>query len=106
MDEPASGPASIDELRVAFDSELVRDKRAAAETAYALAFRYRNEDVDGERRFDLASVWATCAVELLDELPSETLDQVASTRMAVGGVPLPELLHAGVVRERLIDVLA
>jgi len=84
----------------------VQDKRAAAETAYALAFRYRNEDVDGERRFDLAGVWATYAIELLDELPSETLEQVASTRMAVGGVPLPELLHAGVVRERLTDVLA
>jgi hypothetical protein len=50
-------------------------------------------------------VWATHAIELLDELPSETVDQVASTRMSVGGVPLPELLHSGVVRERLGDVL-
>jgi hypothetical protein len=96
---------SIDELRAAFDRELVEDKRAAAETAYALAFRYRNEDVDGERRFDLAGVWATHAIDLLEELPSETLEQVASTRMSVGGVPLPELLHAAVVRERLADVL-
>jgi hypothetical protein len=96
---------SIDELRAAFDRELVEDKRAAAETAYALAFRYRDEDVDGARRFDLAGVWATHAIDLLEELPSETLEQVVSTRMSVGGVPLPELLHAGVVRERLADVL-
>jgi hypothetical protein len=61
--------------------------------------------VDGGRQFDLAGVWATHAIHLLEELPSETLEQVASTRMSVGGVPLPELLHAGVVRERLADVL-
>lgn len=97
--------ASVDELWAAFERELVVDKRAAAETAYALAFRYRDADVDGQRRFDLAGAWATHAVELLDELPSETVDQVASTRMSVGGVPLPELLHSGVVRERLGDVL-
>lgn len=97
--------ASVDDLRAAFDRELVADKRAAAETAYALAFRYRNEDVDGRRRFDLAGVWATHAIELLDELPSDTVAQVASTRISVGGVSLPDLLHSGVVRERLGDVL-
>jgi hypothetical protein len=30
---------------------------------------------------------------------------VAITRQSVGGVPIPDLLHAGVVRERLGDVL-
>ncbi|WP_216213789.1 hypothetical protein [Amycolatopsis aidingensis] len=96
----------LDELHAAFDREVTTDKRAAAETAYALAFRYRNEDVGGARHFDLAKVWANRAIELLDELPSARLDQVASTRMSVGGVPLPEFLHADVVRERLADVLA
>jgi hypothetical protein len=34
------------------------------------------------------------------------VQDVASTRQNVGGVPIPELLHSGVVRERLSDVLA
>lgn len=95
----------LDSLRAAFEAELKQDKRAAAETAYALAFRYRNADANGERRFDLAREWAARAVSLLDGLPSTSLDQIASTRASVGGVPVPELLHSGVVRERLGDVL-
>lgn len=100
-----SSQVSVDELRAAFECEIATDKRAAAETAYALAFRYRNEDVDGNRRFDLARDWAARSIELLDALPSDTVDQVASTRASVGGVALPWLLHSGVVRERLADVL-
>lgn len=99
------GHGSFDELRAAFELEVSTNRRAAAETAYALAFRYRNEDVDGRRRFDAAKLWATRAIELLDALPADTLDQVASTRTSVGGVELPTLLHADVVRERLADVL-
>jgi len=105
MDLLPGDASSIDELRAAYQSELVSDARMAAETAYALAFRYRNEDVNGRRRFDLAGVWATQAIELLEELPSSTIDEVVSTRPLVGGVPLPDLLHAGVVRARLADVL-
>lgn len=101
----AGGGVSLAELEAAFAQEARTDRRAAAETAYALAFRYRDEDVEGRRRFDLAKVWAERAVELLDALPSERLSDVASTRMSVGGVPLPELLHGGVARERLADVL-
>lgn len=93
------------DLVAAFEHEVVTNKRAAAETAYALAFRYRDEDVDGRRRFDLAMEWASRAVELLDGLPADTLDDVASTRQSVGGVPIPGLLHSGVARERLADVL-
>ncbi|WP_236796320.1 hypothetical protein [Amycolatopsis sp. GM8] len=96
---------SLHDLQIAFEREVTADKRAAAETAYALAFRYRNQDVDGRRRFDLAKQWARRAIKLLDELPSDRLDQIATTRASVGGVDLPGLLHAGVVRERLADVL-
>lgn len=101
-----SGQVSVEELRVVFDREVDTDKRTAAETAYALAFRYRNEEVGGNRRFDLARDWSTCVIELLDALPSDTIDQVASTRASVGGVALPGLLHSGVVRTRLDDVLS
>ena len=97
--------ASFQQLEAAFDHELTTDPRAAAETAYALAFRYRNQDIAGQRRFDLAKEWATRALDLLDALPSDTLDQVATARRTVGGVPIPDLLHAGVIRERLADVL-
>lgn len=103
--DSADNRASLDELQVEFSREVVTDKRAAAETAYALAFRYRNEDVNGSRRFDIAKIWAQRAIELLDRLPSDTLDQVSSTRSTVSGIPIPDLLHSGVVRERLADVL-
>lgn len=93
------------ELRAAFARELATNKLAAAETAYALASRYRNEDVEGQRRFDLAREWAIRSIELLESLPSDTLTDVASTRVRVGGVEIPDLLHADVVRERLGDVL-
>ena len=92
-------------LEAQFEREVVSNPRAAAETAYALAFRYRDHDVDGSRRFDLAKTWALRSIELLDSLPSESVADVASTRQLVAGVPIPDLLHAGVVRERLYDVI-
>jgi hypothetical protein len=97
--------ASVAELEAAFEHEVRIDKRVAAETAYALAFRYRDEDIGGRRRFDVAGEWARRAIELLDQLPADRVDQVASTRQTVGGVDLPDLLHSGVVRARLADVL-
>jgi hypothetical protein len=96
---------SLEELQIEFNRLVDTSKRAAAETAYALASRYRNEDVNGVRRFDIAKIWAQRAIELLDSLPSDTIQQVTSGRSIVGGVPIPELLHSGVVRERLQDVL-
>lgn len=101
----AESAISLDALELAFDRELITNRRAAAETAYALALRYRNKDVDGSRRFDLAKIWATRAIDILEKLPCERLDQVASTRQSVSGIALPELFHAGVVRQRLADVL-
>lgn len=105
MTESAARRVSIDELQKMFTAEKKIDKRAAAETAYALAFRYRDEDVHDARRFDLAGEWARRAITLLDELPANSPSDVASTRVSVGGVPIPGLLHSGVVRERLGDVL-
>lgn len=97
---------SLAELQAQFQHERrSTNKRAAAETAYALACRYRNEDVDDRRRFDIAKQWALRAIELLDDLPSDTLEQAASTRQEVGGVSIPDLMHSGVVRIRLEDLL-
>lgn len=105
MMNDATRRQSLEELQAVFEHESETDRRAAAETAYALAFRYRDEDVDGRRRFDLAKDWAIRAIDLLEALPSSTVDDVASTRHSVGGVPIPDLLHADVVRTRLADVL-
>jgi hypothetical protein len=96
---------SLEYLTAQYDHEVAADPRAAAETAYALAFHYRDRDIDGGRRFDLAKLWAQRAIGLLDDLPADTVADVASTRQSVGGVPIPDLLHGGVVRERLGDVL-
>lgn len=103
-----AGPAheTITELEAAFARERAISKRGAAEVAYALACRYRNEDVNGCRRFDLSKIWATRAAELLDNLPSDTLCQIASTRISIGGVLVPDPLHGDVVRQRLADILA
>ena len=44
-------------------------------------------------------------LELAERLPAKTLDDVISTKISVGGVPLPEHFHDGVVRSRLADLL-
>jgi hypothetical protein len=102
----AEQSASVAELEAAFGREVSTNKRAAAETAYALACRYRTEYVSTSRpQVEVAKEWAQRSIELLDSLPSETVEQVVSTRQSVGGVPLPDLLHSDVVRDRLADLL-
>jgi hypothetical protein len=96
----------VEELESAFHRDVFTNKRAAAETAYALACRYRTEFVECDQLpFEAARKWALRSIELLDALPSETVAQVGSTRLSVGGVDLPDLLHADVVRDRLVDLL-
>jgi len=74
--------------------------RILAETAYALAIRTRD---DGQ--FEKAQEYARECLAAAERLPSSTLDDVATTRQEVGGVPLPELFHDGVVRARLEGLL-
>jgi hypothetical protein len=87
--------ASAAELEAAFQQELATDTWAATETAYALALRLRDA---GE--WDTSREWVKQCLHLLEGFPSDTLDQVATRRTSVGGVPLPNYLHEGVVRER------
>ena len=101
----ASRHVSLRELEAEFACEVETDERSAAETAYAIACIYRNFDVSGCRRFDLAKQWALRCVEILDRLPSSQVGQVASGRISIGGVPIPGMLHSDVVRHRLADVL-
>lgn len=97
MTEAAEYEISLDALVADFDAGLARgDKHYAAETAYAIALR-----AEGEWNVALAAEYARKALRLLESLPSETIEQVTSTRISVGGVPIPELLHDDVVRARL-----
>ena len=92
--------ASVQELEAAFEHELRTDRWAAAETAYALAVRYRREWEPGK-----AGDWARKAIDLLSEFPADRLEQVVTKRSSVGGVPLPDFLHADLVRARHADVM-
>jgi hypothetical protein len=76
------------------------DERAAAEYAYALAVRLREAgDAVTARRY------ARECLRLAERLPARSLDDVASPRIALAGVPMPERFHDGVVRSRLADLL-
>jgi hypothetical protein len=102
MDDTPPPRPPISELRRQYEEEVYyQDHRAAAEYAYALAVRLREA---GE--LDEASRYARECLRLTETLPSETLDDVATTRATVGGVPMPERFHDGVVRARLADLLA
>src|SRR5690242_3041095 len=91
----------ISELRKQYEEErFYHEDRSAAEYAYALAVRLR--DVG---RVDEARKYAGECLRLVEGLPSATLEDVASSRLNVGGVPLPERFHDGVVRARLADLL-
>ena len=87
--------ASLAELEAAFQQELATDRWAATETAYALALRLRDT---GE--WDTSREWVLQCLQLLEGFPSDTEEQTATRRTNVGGVPLPNHLHEGVVRAR------
>lgn len=97
MTDTTTYEESLGEVIAGFDTEMAKGRtRLAAESAYAVAVR---ADAAGEA--DVASDYAKKALELLASLPSETIEQVTSTRVSVGGVSIPDLLHDDVVRSRL-----
>ncbi|MFJ5550510.1 hypothetical protein [Streptomyces sp. NPDC093225] len=91
--------ASVAELENVFQQELATDLWAAAETAFALATRSRDL---GE--WDKSREWAKQCLTLLAGFPDETEGDVATKRVSVGGVPLPNYLHEGVLRDRFGDI--
>ncbi len=101
MDDALGDRTPVGELRRQYEEErFYQDDRAAAEYAYALAVRLREVG-----KVELAREYARACLRLAESLPSNTLDDVTSTRTSVGGVPLPERFHDGVVRARLADLL-
>jgi len=101
MTLPADRRPPIADVLDEYEREAaVGNTRAAAELAYALAIR-----LQGAGRVREAAVYAKACLDLLESLPSDSLDDVASTRLSVGGVELPEYFHDGVVRARLGHLL-
>lgn len=87
----------VDEFEQA---QASNDDRAVAETAYALAVRAMDRgDIDDATRYAKASYAAA------ERLPSSTLDDVATTRLNVGGVELPSYFHSGVIKARFSGLL-
>ena len=101
VDEEVAPRPSISEVRKQYEDEcFFQDNRAAAEYAFALAVRLREDgQIEDARRY------AAECFRLAASLPSGTLDDVVSRRQSVGGVPLPDHFHDGVVRTRLADLL-
>jgi hypothetical protein len=101
MDDEVTRTPSIGELKKQFEEECYfADDRAAAEYAYALAVRLRSQGDNEEAR-----KYAKESLHYAQRLPSSSFDDVTSTRTSLGGVPLPEIFHDGVVRSRLSDLL-
>ena len=99
---PAHDPADLAEMAQGYAEErYFGDDRAAAEYAYALAVRYRDSGATAAARH-----YAAECLRLATVLSARSLDEVASSRTEIGGVPLPERFHDGVVRTRLADLLS
>lgn len=77
-----------------------QDDRVTAETAYALTMRMMDSG-----SYDEAKRYANESYRAAKRLPSSLTDDVASTRTTVGGVPLPDYFHEGVIRARLGGLL-
>src|SRR3954453_2753669 len=101
VDEDVTPRPSVADVRRQYEDAIDEsDFRAAAEYAYALAVRLREIGL-----IDEACRFARECLQLAETLPSETIDDVTSTRRSVGGVPLPEYFHDDVVRWRLAPLL-
>src|SRR5438128_880570 len=99
MESDATPVPPIEELIKRYEDEVFYgDERAAAEYAYALAIRLRNDGRMGE-----AKDFARRSLHYAERLPSKSLDDVSSDRLTIGGVPMPGMFHDGVVRSRLSE---
>lgn len=87
---------SIRELERLFVNLKQDDPRRAAEVAFVLANKYLDaEETESAKTFGLESM------RLFGLCKTDTLEACASLYRNLGGVNLPGLIHAGVVRNRL-----
>src|SRR4051812_36353712 len=101
IEEKVLSRPPIDEVVGQYQAELLRgDRRLTGEDAYAVAVRLREVG-----RAEEAEHYARQSLQLMESLPADSLDDVVSERRTVGGVPLPDHFHDGVVRSRLANLL-
>jgi hypothetical protein len=86
-------PALVEEFERELAAGNVTD---AARYAYVIAQRLRLD-----ARMMEARHYAEECLRLAKTLPSATLDDVTVNVQTLGGIPLPERFHEGVVRARL-----
>jgi hypothetical protein len=92
---------SIASLVLRFQNSVAQsDDRAAAELSFVLAERFRREGLLQEAR-----EYAAVCLEISTRLPSRSLEDVSVEELSIGGIPLPEWFHTGVVRARLEGLL-
>ena len=72
------------------------DPRNAAEYAYAIAMLHKR---DGN--FDEAKKYAQMAIDLFDQCQMNTMEECAARNVVIEGVAIPDLVHQGVVRNRI-----
>lgn len=82
------------------EAKRIQNYRVEAEVCFALAQLWEREH-DYQRAKD----YACESLRAIRLCPSETLEDVASARLDVGGIPLPDLFHEGVVQSRLAHLL-
>ena len=79
--------------------EVKITQREAAELAYVLAVIHKKEgNIKDARKY------ARQSIELFEGLDIQTLDDAASLYTVLNGIALPDLIHEGVVRDRLSDL--
>ncbi|MBT5022377.1 hypothetical protein HOK51_03340 [Candidatus Woesearchaeota archaeon] len=78
------------------NSESYDNRKRQAETMYANAvFAVKNY------RFEQAIDFGKQAVEFYEKLNIQTLEDAIATQISINNVPIPELMHEGVVKARL-----
>lgn len=90
----------IEDLEQAFNEIAIDNPREAAEVAFALACFYHEKDDIKAREF------AERSIKLFENCKTDTLEQCAAMHTFICGIPIPELIHEGVVRFRFADLLS
>lgn len=79
-----------------FEETKEDDPRNAAEIAYVIAMIAKGKG-DKEK----AIKYGKESIDLFDKLNPQTMEECAAINTDINGIALPELIHSGVVRERL-----
>ncbi|MEV4447269.1 MULTISPECIES: hypothetical protein [Streptomyces] len=91
----------LDELVAEFERRRnIGDDRGSAEYSYVIVERLRSEG-----RLAEARGYAEECLKISQRLPSDTLEAVSVDKLSLGGVPLPEKFHDGVVQMKFAGLL-